>query len=114
MSDVTRWWDDLKSWFKYSESILLARMVAFTGLITSAIGLMDWSPLLSLDVSSGFSQAQVIWLGAVTFVQGLVAEFARRRNDPYMTVSTAVEAQPAVIKAKKQIKKTLTQVPEVQ
>jgi len=77
---VSTWWDEVKAFFKYSETILLARLTAITGLVTTAVGYMDWSPLLGLDLNTGFSKAQVMWTGGIVFIKGIIDEIARRRN----------------------------------
>lgn len=103
-------------WYVIGEvfSIIWARFTAFTGLITMAIGAMDWSPLLNFfGTTTEFSTKQLIGLGAVTFLHGIVAEIGRRHNDPLLKVTTAAEAAPEVAKAKKQIKKVLKKTPEV-
>lgn len=73
-------WDHVKAWFHYSETIFLARFTMLTGFTMAAIGSMDWSPLMSIDVDTGFSRNQIIWIGATTLVKGAVDEMARRRN----------------------------------
>lgn len=78
-------WFKLKGWFLHSETILIARATALVGFVTAAVGAFDWSPLLGLDVSTGFNQRQVVWLGGIMAVQGVAVELGRRRN---MAVST--------------------------
>jgi len=78
-------WEKIKAWFKAVfgpvGSIINARLTMLAGLATGAIGLMDWSPLLSLFGSSTvFNKTQVIALGSITFVKGLFDELIRRRN----------------------------------
>lgn len=70
------WWNNVV------HTILLARLTAITGFITAVAGSMNWAPLLSLDVDTGFSRNQVIWLGAVMVVQGIIFELVRRYNAP--------------------------------
>ena len=70
-------WAELKRFFLYSETILLARITAVAGLVTGAVGAMEWSPLLGL---TNFDRKQVIWLGSIMFLQGVGTEIARRRN----------------------------------
>jgi hypothetical protein len=55
-------------------------MTMLSGFLIAAVGAMDWSPLFGLNVDTGFSKNQVIWLGGTTFVKGVVDEVARRRN----------------------------------
>ncbi len=73
-------WASIKAFFKHSTTILVARITALTGLVTAAAGLMNWGPLLGLNLDTGLSRNQVFWIGGVTFVQGLITELARRRT----------------------------------
>jgi hypothetical protein len=72
--------DNTKAWFKHSETILLARIEAFTGLVIGGISAMDWSPLLNLGVDTAMSLKQGVYLGSIMFVKGIVTEWVRRRN----------------------------------
>lgn len=72
--------NQLLAFFKYSWTIFLARLTALSGLIVAGIGFMNWGPLLALNVDTGFSKNQIIWLGAISFVQGIATEIARRRT----------------------------------
>lgn len=75
------WWDETKAFFKYSETIFLARVTAFSGLITAVIGSVDWSPIFNgLGMDTGFSWKQTTWLGIGIFFKGIIDELARRRN----------------------------------
>lgn len=75
------WWDDVKAFFKYSETVFVARLTMLTGFITTALGAVDWSPLYSLiGTDPGFTKNQVMWLGITTFGKGLLDEYLRRRN----------------------------------
>ncbi len=80
-----------------------------------AVGFMDWSPLLNLfgaGAETAFNQTQLMGVGAIVFVKGLVQEITRRFNDPLLKVQAAVDADPEVKEAKKKIKKTLAKTPE--
>jgi len=44
------------------------------------IGALDWSPLLGLDIGTGFNQKQIMWLGGIMVAQGIGVELARRRK----------------------------------
>jgi hypothetical protein len=78
---ISQWWDNTKSWFKYSETILIARLTAFAGLVTAALGALDWSSISSTVTSTtGFNSRQVISVGIFALVQGVIIEWARRRN----------------------------------
>ena len=80
MTDNKTWWGETKAFFHYSATILVARITAMTGLVVAATGAMNWAPLLGLNVDTGFNQNQVIWLGVITFLQGVGVEMARRRT----------------------------------
>lgn len=69
----------VKPWYKF-ETILMARATVAIGAILAVIGAMDWSPLISLDVSTGFNGRQVMWLGGIAIVKGIADECLRRRN----------------------------------
>lgn len=74
--------DHIKAWFRYSETIFLARATMLSGFLMAVVGSMDWSPLMGINVDTGFSRNQVIWIGGTTFIKGMVDEAARRRNMP--------------------------------
>jgi len=93
-------------------SIIEARATAAIGLITGAIGFMDWSPLTSLfGAGTAFSKEQVMALGAITFVKGIFSEITRRANDPLLKVQTATVEVPELKKAKKKLKKAAAETP---
>lgn len=74
-------WQELKAFFRYSETIFLARLTAFSGLITAVMGSVDWSPIFNgLGMDTGFSWKQTTWLGIGIFFKGIIDELARRRN----------------------------------
>ena len=73
-------WEHVKAFFKYSHAIFLARLTFLVGFALAVIGSLDWSPLLSLDIDTGFSKNQVVWLGIVTIFKGILDEVARRYN----------------------------------
>lgn len=72
------WRTKILSFFAYSHTILVARITMLTGFLTAVIGGLDWAPLLGLNIDTGFSKNQVVWLGIVTFVKGVLDEIARR------------------------------------
>lgn len=78
--NVKSWWDGVWGWCKNSGTILLARLEIVVGFVISAVSMMDWSPLLSMGIDTGFSWAQAAWIGGVSMVHGLVAEITRRRG----------------------------------
>lgn len=74
-------WEEIKAFFKYSETIFIARFQALTGLIMAVVGTVDWSPVFNLlGVDTGFSWKQTSWLGIGLFFKGIIDELARRRN----------------------------------
>lgn len=74
-------WEDLKAFFKYSETILWARLQVLIGFLLAVFGSIDWSPFLGLNVlDTGFSWNQVAWLGLITITNGIITELVRRRN----------------------------------
>ena len=70
-----------KSFFKYSETILYARMQMFAGLVTGVIGGLDISPLTGFDWATDFSNKQIVYLGVGILANGIITEVARRRNE---------------------------------
>lgn len=73
-------WTAVKAWFKDSETIFLARMEVLVGFIIAVVGAMDWSPLMTFDLSSGFDTKQLLIVGGMIIVKGVISEIARRRN----------------------------------
>lgn len=75
------WWEEVKAFFKYSETILVARLQSLIGLVMAVVGAVDWSPVFNLlGVDTGFSWKQTAWLGIGLFFKGIVDELLRRRN----------------------------------
>lgn len=75
---LNEWWLNTLSFFKYSHTILVARLTILTGFITTVLGSLDWSPLLGVNIDTGFSKNQVIWLGIIMTVKGVIDEIVRR------------------------------------
>lgn len=74
-------WEDVKAFFKYSETILWARIQVLTGFLLTVFGAIDWSPFLGMNVlNTDFSWNQVAWLGIITITNGVITELVRRRN----------------------------------
>lgn len=73
-------WTGIKAWFKHSETLFLARAELITGFVIASVSAMDWSPLLSLGVDTGFTWKQGVTIGSISVVKGLITELARRRN----------------------------------
>lgn len=81
MQSLSNYWEEVKAFFKYSETIFLARLTAFGGLVTAVVGQVDWSPVFNLlGTSTGFDTKQTTWLGVGIFFKGIIDELARRRN----------------------------------
>ena len=74
------WWEAIKAFFHYSMTILLARITTLTGFVIAAAGAMNWGPLLGLSMDAGFNRNQIIWLGSIAIIQGVIFELARRRS----------------------------------
>jgi len=70
----------IKDWFKRSETIFLARLEALVGFVILAFSVMDWSPLISIGMSTGFTWGQIYMLGIIMVIKGGVSEWARRIN----------------------------------
>lgn len=77
---LSNFWENAKAWFKHSETILLARIEAFSGFLIASLSALDWSPMFTLATDAGMSLKAGITLGSVMFFKGLVTEWARRRN----------------------------------
>src|SRR5258708_24468004 len=73
-------WDKAKAFFHYSMTILLARATTLIGFAIAAVGSLNYAPFLSLNIDTGFSRNQVVWLGTVVVIQGVLTELARRRS----------------------------------
>ena len=81
LSKLQQFWDKHKAFFKYSETVLWARIQAVFGLLVVVISNTDWSPLFStMSLDTGFSRNQAIWTGIGIFANGLWTEYLRRRN----------------------------------
>lgn len=77
-------WQRTRIFFKDSEVIFLARLHMLGGFFITAVGAMDWNPLVSIGTSSGLNKVQVIYLGCTVLTQGLFMEAARRFREPEM------------------------------
>jgi hypothetical protein len=75
------WWEEVKAFFKYSETIFVARLQSLIGLLTAVVATVDWSPVFNLlGIDTGFSYKQTFWLGIGLFFKGIMDELLRRRN----------------------------------
>lgn len=79
LPDKPSTWEATKAWFKYSETILLARLTVLSGFIAAVISATNFGPLLGVD----FENKKAIFVtGSIAIVQGLAMEILRRRGDP--------------------------------
>lgn len=78
---IKGWYQTAWDWSYNAGSIVMARLTAIAGILTSAVSFMDWSPLFALlGVDTGFTTNQAFWLGAALFVKGIFDEIVRRSN----------------------------------
>lgn len=72
----------LALWFRNSETILVARLTALSGLILGTLTALDWSSFIGLDITN---HKQFAFASGGLVLHGLVTELARRRpgsSDP--------------------------------
>lgn len=96
-------WDNVKAWFKRSESIFLARLEVFTGFLLGVVGAIDWSGLANMDYI-GLSKNQILTLAGIFILKGVIAEIGRRRGTVVTTEDQLVPVNIAK-KAKVEVKK---------
>lgn len=72
-------WNSIKAWFKHSETIFIARLTQLSGLLLSVGVGFNWDRFVGIEVAA-VHKTQLIWMGVITFIQGLLVELARRRN----------------------------------
>ncbi len=77
---LTNFWEDLKSFFKYSETILWARVQAMVGFFSGVWNSLDFSALQNMDWQHAFENNQLAWVSFGVFVNGIFTEYLRRRN----------------------------------
>jgi hypothetical protein len=76
MSTLQQWWDNVKAWFKRSETIAWARLQTLAGFVLAVAGGIDWT-----TITSNFANAkQALWIGIGLTANGIVTELLRRRN----------------------------------
>lgn len=72
---LSNFWNEAKAFFKYSETILIARAQVFSGFILAVATNVDWTAL-----SDFVSYKQSIALAGGLILNGILTEWARRRN----------------------------------
>jgi len=72
---IKQLWDNIKAWFKYSETIFWARVQTAAGFLIAVFASVDWTQL----AVSGISKETAL-LAAGLFINGLFTEYLRRRN----------------------------------
>jgi hypothetical protein len=74
-------WNKIKDWSGWSEagSIFVARLEVVVGFLISVFEGLDWSYLMSMDFSQGINK-QVLFVGLLIIVKGLISEITRRHN----------------------------------
>lgn len=74
-------WSKIKAWFYHSESVVLAYLASTLGIITSAVGYFDFSPLWTMfQTGTEFTSKQLTWMGVGVLGAGIVAYIARIRG----------------------------------
>lgn len=72
--------DVLKAYFKDSETLLLAWAQGLFGALLAGLGSVD----LTIVVADGLSSKQMIVIGLVAFINGIIQYYARKHRDPDM------------------------------
>ena len=71
----------LLNWFHNSATILVARVMSLSGIITTFVGSLDLSPIWdTLKTGTAFTKPQLIYMGLGIIGAGLTVELARRRT----------------------------------
>lgn len=95
-------WD----WSLNAGSIVLARLTAIAGVVTSGIAMIDWSPLYNLfGASPVFNKEQTLVMGLFLLVQGIVQEIVRRANTVVTEANKLVSKDLTVTEVKAAKKK---------
>jgi hypothetical protein len=68
-------WEEAKAFFLYSKVVFIARLEAAVGFGAVVLGSLDWSPLFGV---TSFDKKQVVYLGGLSLIKGVVTEWARR------------------------------------
>lgn len=75
LDKIKSFYESVKAWFKYSETILWARLQTISGFVLAAIAGIDWTQLSI----SGLSKETAVLAGGLV-LNGLFTEYLRRRN----------------------------------
>ena len=79
--EVQTKWDMVKSMFRNSATIFIARTTATLGFVTTTVGAFDWSPLWAVfTTGTSFNRNQLIMIGVGVVGLGITTEIARRRS----------------------------------
>jgi hypothetical protein len=73
-------WDSIKQWYHDSETILIARVIAFMGAVLGALGSMDYTNMIAYITSGNFNWRSFLMLSAVALFTGPLLEWARKRR----------------------------------
>jgi hypothetical protein len=71
-------WNSFKAWFKHSWSIFIARLEVLAGVLTGALGALDWSAIANLDWTQGVKNTGTLIVAGLLIVKGIVSEIGRR------------------------------------
>lgn len=91
-------WTDIKAWFNYSWSILIARLEILSGFILGVAGGIDWTSLTNLNWSDAIYSKSNIIVATLLILKGIISEVGRRSgtvvtaSDQLVPVNVAVKA----------------------
>lgn len=83
---------EIKAFFNYSWSILIARIETLSGLLVGSLGFFDPTALIT-GVQSGINQAQAFTIGGILLVKGLISEVGRRAGTVTLSDGQLIPAQ---------------------
>jgi len=73
---IATWWDNIKAFFKRSETIFYARLQVLSGFFLAAFTGIDWTTVtMKLDDAK-----QSLYLAGGLIANGIITELLRRRN----------------------------------
>ena len=88
-------WTDIKKWFNYSWSVLIARLEVLAGILVGALSGIDWTAIMSLDFKDSVYSKNNIILAAILIIKGIVSEVGRRAGTVTASNSQLVPANIA-------------------